>query len=153
MALALIALTLVAGGAWLLSRGETTEEDRIRALLGEMEEAVEDKNVASFVNHLTEGFTLDFEQGLLTRGELRMMLAGVFFRNKQGVSVALREIEVQVEGDEATATLLAGVAEGPELKAGIRPDRAWSMEVRLVKDLEEDRWLIERTEARPIRDW
>ncbi len=152
IAIALIGATLLAGGAYMFSGGEVTEEDRIIALLEQMAEEIEDRDVGAFFSHMQEGFSAKISGQFLDRGMLRMSITGALFKYKETISVRLRDIAVTVSEGKATATLLGALAQGGELKAGVAPDRAWSFEVLLEKNVEEDEWMIQQVTAQST-DW
>lgn len=123
----------------------TTEEDRIRSLLQGMAEEVEEKRPLALISHLTDDFVLEPD------GWQRFHLKGILLaqlRSQEQVSVALRQIEVQPRGEEATVTLQVGVARGGKLKAGFRPDEAYEFHCFLVKD--DGEWKVRRAEKEGI---
>ena len=148
MAIALMGVTLLAGGAYMLSGGEVTDQDRFKALIEEMAEDIEDRDVGSLFSHMKEGFSATIGRRFLDRGQLRMLITGTLLKYKEPISVALRDVAVTVSEDKATATLIGGLAKGGELKAEMAPDRAWSFEVLLEKNVEEDEWMIREVAAK-----
>lgn len=133
---------------YLAKGSATTEEDRIRALLEQMAEEVEDKRPGKVISHLTSDFRVDPEGW--TRDGTRTIMAGYFFGIKGRISVALRDVEIDIQGDQALATLRAGFVQGGELAAGLRPDQAYAFRCDLVKL--DGEWMIRRVEKERT-DW
>lgn len=144
----ILAATLLLLGYNIIKRMFTSEEDRIRGLLYEMAEAVEDRKALKAASYLTPDFVIDPDGW--TKGEVQRILIGYFRRVQGRISVALKDIEIEITDDRSTASLLAGFAEGGELAAGLRPDRAFAFRVFLVKA--DGEWRIERAEKAPA-EW
>ncbi|MCZ6692112.1 MAG: nuclear transport factor 2 family protein [Planctomycetota bacterium] len=137
---ALLGAAILLFGFYVVKGLLTSEEDRIRAVLHSMADAAEEGKMLKLASHLTKDFVLDPDEW--SRGMLQRALFGYFRRVKGEVSFVLRDIEVEVMEDRATATLRVGMAQGGSLSAGLRPDRAYSFRCHFVK--KDGEWKIER---------
>ena len=126
----------------------TSEEDRIRDLLGAIANETEKRKPLSVTSHFTHDFILVPEG--LSRESVRRLLFGYFHQTKGEISVVLRGVEVDLRGDRATAAFKVGIARGGALAAELRPDTAFAFRVILVKV--DGEWKIERAEKEPA-EW
>ncbi len=111
--LAVLALTFVVQGC----KPEIGPEAEIRAVVEALELAAEEGRIGDFCDHLAEDYSDD-------RGnDLASLRAELFFWQQRGsgFTVTTRIVEVVVSTEtEASATVIAGVADGPILSADTR---------------------------------
>jgi len=109
-----IILAIIAAGgiAWWILYPRPSAEDRIRALITQLQRGVEDKAPNRVMALISDDYRDDFR---LRRKDLSILVLGAL-RTRADLAVAIHQSRIQVRGREATATLEgeATVSEGPE---------------------------------------
>lgn len=107
-------------------------EARLRAVLAEMEEAVEGKRPGDFIDFVSADFTGGGER--LDRAALRRVLAGQML-GADRIEVIMGRPEIALHGERATLTVEALVAGGRFL-----PDRGERLRIVSGWRLEDGEW-------------
>jgi hypothetical protein len=127
-------LLILAGLILLAACSRTPDDQRIRAHIQAMQQAAEERNPRQFLEPVASDFSGN--QGSVDREGLHDLLRAIVLRNEK-VGVSLGPIDVEVDGNRATASLIATVTGGqggflPEhgavysIKSGWRRDgRDW----------------------------
>jgi ketosteroid isomerase-like protein len=110
-------LVVAVTSTWLWPHHRPTDEEVIRAAIAEMAAAAEDRDISTLLAHVSASY--HGEGG--GKDELRAELAG-YLLGADAVGVALRQVEVSVEGDTAHATLRVLLLRGKSDGDTIRPD-------------------------------
>ena len=132
-------------GAWLwllllIALGgcsRPADEQALRDTLAAMQQAVEQREASSVVEHVAENFA---GAGNMDRDALRRMLVVQFMRNKE-VGVTLGPVTVRIEGERAEAefrALLTGFDQS------LLPVRADGYRIVTGWRIEDGRWVLER---------
>jgi len=97
---------LILAGMILLLAGcsRTTDEQRIRAAMAAMEQAMEARDPRAFMSHITEDFVGNDAE--FDRNALANLLRMEVLRN-DSIGVTLGPIEIDMQGDRAKAQVLA----------------------------------------------
>jgi len=96
----------------------STDEQRIRTAISAMQQAMESRNPRAFMAHVSDDF-IGNEAGF-DREALANLLRAEVFRNDE-VGVTLGPIEIEMQGDRATAKLIATFTGGSP--GGMLPER------------------------------
>ncbi|HVF35039.1 MAG TPA: nuclear transport factor 2 family protein [Candidatus Saccharimonadia bacterium] len=121
--------------ALLAACGGDSPEDAIRATIAEMEAAVEARQPAGFLEHVSDDFA--GQRGAFDRSALRGYLATLLFGN-QLVEVTLTPASVTLHGDSrATVKLNAFVIGGARL-----PERGERLAIESGWRLEDGEWKV-----------
>ena len=96
----------------------TSDEQRIRNAITAMQQAMEARNPRAFMAHVTDDF-IGNEAGF-DREALANLLRAEVFRNDD-VGVTLGPIDIEMQGDRATAKLIATFTGGSP--GGLLPER------------------------------
>ena len=121
--------------ALLAACGRDAPEDAIRATIAEMEAAVEARQPAGFLEHVSDDFA--GQGGAFDRSALRGYLASLLFGN-QLVEVTLTPASVTLHGDSrATVKLTALVIGGARL-----PERGERLAIESGWRLEGGEWKV-----------
>ena len=112
----LLPVLLIAAAVAGCSR--TTDEQRIRMTISAMQQAMESHNPRAFMTHVSDDF-IGNEAGF-DREALANLLRAEVFRNDD-VGVTLGPIEIEMQGDRATARLIATFTGGNG--GGLLPER------------------------------
>jgi ketosteroid isomerase-like protein len=102
--LILAALILLLAGC-----SRTTDEQRIRAAMAAMEQAMEARDPRAFMSHITEDFVGNDAE--FDRNALANLLRIEVLRN-DSIGVTLGPIEIEMQGDRAKAQVLATFTSG-----------------------------------------
>jgi len=102
----------------LAACSRTPDDRRIRENILAMQQAAEARDPRQFMDHVTADFSGN--QGSVDREGLHNLLRALVLRNEK-VGVTLGPIDVAIEGNRATASLIATVTGG---QGGILPDHA-----------------------------
>ena len=102
----------------LAACSRTPDDRRIRENILAMQQAAEARDPRQFMDHVTADFSGN--QGSVDREGLHNLLRALVLRNEK-VGVTLGPIDVAIEGNRATASLIATVTGG---QGGLLPDRA-----------------------------
>jgi hypothetical protein len=94
----------------------TPDDQRIRANIADMQQSAEARDPRRFLAHVTSDF--NGNQGSVDRDGLANLLRAVVFRNEK-VGVTLGPIDVDIQGNRATASLIATVTGG---QGGLIPE-------------------------------
>jgi hypothetical protein len=94
----------------------TPDDQRIRDHIQAMQQAAEQRNPRQFVEHVASDFSGN--QGSVDREGLHNLLRAIVLRNEK-IGVTLGPIEVEIEGNRATASLVATLTGG---QGGILPE-------------------------------
>jgi len=97
--LIIVGLILLLGGC-----SRTTDEQRIRAAMAAMEQAMEARDPRSFMSHITEDFVGN--EAEFDRSALANLVRIEVLRN-DSIGVTLGPIEIEMQGDRAKAQVLA----------------------------------------------
>jgi len=111
-------LSLVFFAVALAGCSRTSDEQRIRDAIGAMQQAMQARNPRAFMAHVTDDF-IGNEAGF-DREALANLLRAEVFRNDD-VGVTLGPIEIEMQGDRATAKLIATFTGGSS--GGLLPER------------------------------
>jgi hypothetical protein len=144
----LVATVAVAVAAWLVSpRHEPTDEEQIAAAVQAMATGAEERNPAVILEHVSEGYR--GEAG--SKDDLRGLLFG-YLRNAEFVSVLIRGLRINVEGDGADVSLraiLTRVRATSEVKASdVASAGALEFKTRFVR--EGGKWRVNQASRREI---
>ena len=101
----------------LAACSRTPDDQRIRAEIQAMQHAAEERNPRQFLEHVASDFSGN--QGSVDRDGLGNLLRLIVLRN-ENVGVTLGPIDIDVQGDRATASLIATVTGG---QGGLIPER------------------------------
>ena len=119
--------------AMLAGCASDTPEQRLRDTIAAMEEAVEAKKPAEFVEHVTADFSGD--KGRFDRQSLRGFLTAQMMR-KDSIGVTLGPLDVKMHGDRATVRVDALVTGG----AGMIPDSMRNLDIESGWKLVDGEW-------------
>lgn len=134
----LIVVLLAAG--WIATRPKGTDEEQIRDLTLQAEEAVRSRNLSKLMSIFSE----DYSGAGGTRDQIRLLTMQAF-RNSRETYLDTGEPEIQVSGDNATLT--TEIRAGMESEGGSETSFQSSVTVRLRK--EEGRRLL----IYPVQVW
>jgi hypothetical protein len=95
----------------------TPDDQRIRANIEDMKQAAEARSPRQFLDHVAADFSGN--DGAVDRDNLGNLLRAIVLRN-ENVGVTLGPIDVDVQGNRATATLIATLTGG---NGGLIPSR------------------------------
>ncbi len=101
----------------LVACSRTPDDQRIRADIQAMQRAAEERNPRQFLEHVASDFSGN--QGGLDREDLGNLIRMIVLRNEK-VGVTLGPIDIDVQGDRATARLIATLTGG---QGGLIPER------------------------------
>lgn len=93
----------------LVACSRTQDDQRIRDNIHAMQQAAEARNPRQFMEHVTSDFSGN--QGSVDREGLHNLLRAIVLRNEK-IGVTLGPIDVDVQGNRATATLMATLTGG-----------------------------------------
>jgi ketosteroid isomerase-like protein len=102
--------------ALLAACTRTPDDQRIRANIEDMRQAVEARDPRRFLAHVTSDFSGN--EGSVDRDGLANLLRAIVFRDEK-VSVVLGPIDVDIQGNRATASLIATLTGG---QGGLIPE-------------------------------
>ncbi len=138
--LALVAALLgLAVMLWWLLRSPPSEADRVRAVVHQVVAGAEAADVGDVLAPVSEAFRGRARGHDFDKAGLRTLLAAQFLR-RGPLFILVGEIAVEIEGDRATASFEAFMAESPEALIEILPVSA-------------DQWQFDVTMAREGGDW
>jgi len=100
----------------LAACSRTPDEERIRQTITSMQQAMEQRNPRAFMAHISDDFI--GEQAEFDRAALANLLRVEVFRNDD-IGVLLGPIDVELQGDRATARLTATFTGG---SGGLLPE-------------------------------
>jgi hypothetical protein len=109
-------LLILAALTALAACSRTPDDQRIRAHILAMQQAAEERNPRQFLEHVASDFSGN--QGSVDREGLHDLLRAIVLRNEK-VGVSLGPIEVEVDGNRATASLIATLTGG---QGGLLPE-------------------------------
>ena len=143
-----IAVLGVGGAVWLVwPRHPPSDEERIREAIEAMARGAEDRDVSAIAEHVSESYR--GEAG--TKDELKGLLFH-FLHGADFVSVVLRGVHVDVQGDQADVVLrvvLARVKGAPEVKeSDVVNAGAHEIKAHFVR--EKDEWRVSQAAQREI---
>jgi hypothetical protein len=95
----------------------TPDDQRIRANIEDVRQAAEARSPRQFLDHVAADFSGN--EGVVDRNGLGNLLRAIVLRNEK-VGVTLGPIDVDVQGNRATASLIATLTGG---QGGLLPDR------------------------------
>jgi hypothetical protein len=108
---------LVCGALLVIAACSRTPDDqRIRDTIQAMQQAAEARNPRQFLEHVTPDFSGN--QGSVDRDGLGNILRAIVFRDEK-VGVTLGPIDVDIQGNRATASLIATLTGG---QGGLLPE-------------------------------
>ncbi len=100
----------------LAACSRTSDDQRIRDDIQEMQHAAEGRDPRAFMAHVASDFSGN--QGTVDREGLHNLLRAIVLRNEQ-VGVTLGPIDVEIDGNRATASLIATLTGG---QGGLLPE-------------------------------
>jgi hypothetical protein len=112
-----IAVLAVAGLVLVAGCSRTPDEERIRQTISAMRQAMEDRSPRAFVAHVSDDFIGN--DANFDRDALANLLRVEVLRN-DSIGVVLGPIDVEMQGDRATARLTATFTGG---SGGLLPER------------------------------
>jgi hypothetical protein len=135
-ALALAGLAAAALLLWLVCGRTPSDEDRVRAVIDEVEEAAEARDVSGIMEHVSERFK---DADGLGKRELRGILISRFLGSKESVAIQRAgATTVQLRGPKsartgATASFRARISDRGAIGAALERE-GWDFEVELAKE-------------------
>ncbi len=153
MALALLALATAPACA-----KKVDEAEKIRGLIRAAAKAASARDIAGVLENVAEDFVgqvgagagLDDQgSGGLKRKEMRLLLFR-YLRRASAPRVVIRAIEVQVQGDTASAEVMALLAQGVGEITSARPGQAEALKLDLELARRDGDWLVTRAKRTPI---
>ncbi|MSQ03680.1 MAG: hypothetical protein EXR71_17640 [Myxococcales bacterium] len=139
----------VAGSVCWLLRGPQSDADRIRATIHEVVAGAEAGDVGDVLAPVSQSFQGSARGHGFDKAGLRTLLGAQFLR-RGPLFIVLGEIAVEIEGERATASFEAVMAESPEALTEILPIAAdqWQFAVTLAR--EDGGWLVTGATGRPL---
>ncbi len=126
VALGLVLAALAAASYLMTHKPSLTDEERIREVLREAEEAVEAKNVRGCLQHVSESYHDEYGND---KHELyRKAIAG--FRNVEPFNLTVTVMQIRVEGDRAYVSLEVDFSAGERAVRGVAMDVVFAREGR-----------------------
>jgi hypothetical protein len=117
-------------------------ERELRATVDKMARAIEDKNAADFLEHVSQDFTR--ESGAFGRDDARRILAGAMLRNEK-ITLAVAVTDVNLLGNDAANARIRVVATGG---SGLLPERGQVWEFTSAWRRERGTWRVFNAEWR-----
>jgi hypothetical protein len=134
---------LVTATILLLSACARSDPEReLRETVDKMARAIEDKNAADFLEHLSQDFTR--ESGAFGRDDARRVLAGVLLRNEK-ITLAVAVTDVNLLGNDGANARIRVVATGG---SGLLPERGQVWEFTSAWRRERGTWRVFNAEWR-----
>lgn len=134
---------LLTATALLLSACARSDPEReLRETVDKMARAVEDKNAADFLEHLSQDFTR--ESGAFGRDDARRVLAGALLRNEK-ITLAVAVTDVNLLGTDSANARIRVVATGG---SGLLPERGQVWEFTSAWRRERGTWRVFNAEWR-----
>lgn len=134
---------LIAGVAVLANACARSDPEReLRETVDKMARAIENKNAAEFLAHLSQDFTR--ESGAFGRDDVRRALAGVMLRNER-ITLAVVVTDVSLLGPDSANLRVRVVATGG---SGLLPERGQAWEFTSAWRRERGTWRVFNAEWR-----
>ncbi len=134
---------LITGVAVLASACARSDPEReLRDTVDKMARAIENKNAAEFLDHLSQDFTR--ESGAFGRDDVRRALAGVMLRNER-ITLAVVVTDVSLLGPDSANLRVRVVATGG---SGLVPERGQAWEFTSAWRRERGTWRVFNAEWR-----
>lgn len=139
----------VVGALWSLFRPAPSDADRIRAVVDHVVAGAEAADVGDVLAPVSESFRGSARGHTFDKAGLRTVLAAQFLR-RGPLFIVVGEIAVASEGDGATASFEAFMAESPDALTEILPIAAdqWRFDVTLAR--EDGEWRLTGATGAPI---
>ena len=120
---------------WLIGCSRTPDDRRIREHIQAMQQAAEARNPRQFLDHVASDFSGN--QGSVDREGLGNLLRAIVLRNEK-VGVTLGPIDVDIQGDRATASLIATLTGG---QGGLLPEHGAVYSIKSGWRRDGKRWI------------
>ena len=114
-------------------------ERELRAAVGSMAQAIEQRDPAAFLNFVSDEFAR--ESGGFGKSDVKRVLAGAYLRN-QKINVATTVTDVRIEGERARAKVRVVATGG----AGMLPECGQTWDFDSTWRREDGRWKVYNAE-------